>query len=191
MRWLSLGKLFLSFLWIFPAILVLKLLVNLGTELQHMRQSLDRFDVVHSFDHGKTPAPSVETIFITTTILLPSPSAATETNSVNSQTTASFAPSVSIITTASTDPTASASNLRANERSHIDTTVFTSTPTPSPSSRLSENSLIPIPAFPFEWSQIRIEFPPVARKTVDEVLGGLSMVWQIFRKAYHYPLDPP
>ncbi|KAG8217685.1 hypothetical protein J3R82DRAFT_5838 [Butyriboletus roseoflavus] len=192
MRWLSLGKIFLSFLWIFPAFLVLRLLLNLGTELEHVRQSLDRFDVVHSFDHGKSPAPSVETIFITTTILLPPSSVATEASSMDGQTTiASFTSRVPIITTASTDPTPSASSLRASDRSQIDTTIFTSTPTPSPSPRLSENALISIPAFPFEWSNIRINIPPSARKTVDRVLEGLGIVWQIFRKAYHYPLDPP
>ncbi|KAH0830735.1 hypothetical protein J3R83DRAFT_2214 [Lanmaoa asiatica] len=191
MGWLSLGKLFLLFLWIFPAVLVLMFLVNLGTEFKHMRQSLDRLDV-HSFDHGKILSPSIETIFITTTILPPSPSAAIEADNVNSQTTtASFTSTVSIVTAVTTDPTPSTSSQCTGDRSQTDTTTFISIPTPSSSPRLSENSLIPLPTLPFEWSKIRVDFPPTARKTVDRVIGGLGIVWQLFRKAYHYPLDPP
>lgn len=192
MGWLSLGKLFLLFLWIFPAVVILMLLINLGTEFKHMRLSLDRFHVVRSFDDDKIPGPSIETIFITTTILLPSPSAVTAADNVNSQiTTASLTPSVSIIPVASVDPIPSTPSIRTSDRSQIDTTTFTSTPTPSSSPRLSENSLIPITAFPFEWSKVQIDFAPAARQTVDKVLGGLGIVWQIFRKVYHYPLDPP
>lgn len=192
MGWLSLGKLFLLFLWIFTGVVVLTLLINLGTEFKHMRQSLDRFQVVRNFDYDKIPGPSIETIYITTTILLPSPRAATETDNVNSQTTtASSTSSVSIITAASADPTPPTPSIHTSDRSQIDTTTFISTPTPSPSPRLSENSLVPITAFPFEWSKIRVDFPPAARKTVDRVLEGLGIVWQIFRKVYHYPLDPP
>lgn len=194
MGWLSLGKFFLLFLWISPAVLVSLLLINLGTEIKYMRQSLDRFNVVRGSDHGELPAPSTETMFITTTILSSSPSTAMETDDVNSQTTiAPFTSSVSIMTTASIDPTPSTSSLRTGDQSQTQTVTvtFTSIPTPSSSPRLSENSLIPIPALPFEWSKIQIDLPPAARKTVDRVVGGLGIVWQMFRKAYHYPLDPP
>ena len=188
MGWLSLGKLLLLFLWIFPAVLVSILLINLGTEFKHMRQSLDRF-VVRGFDHDKIPAPSTETIFITTTVF-PPPSATIDAGHVNSQTTtASFISSVSVIPAVSTDPTPSTSS--TGDRSETDTTTLISMPTPISSPRLSDNSLIPTPALAFEWSKIRIDFPPAARKSVDRVLGSLGIVWQMFRKAYHYPLDPP
>jgi len=186
---LSLGKLSLLFLWIFPVILVSMLLINLGTEIKHMRQSLDPL-VVRRFDHSMSPAPSIETIFITTTVFPPSPSATIDADNVNSQTTsASFTSSVTIIAAASTDPTPSTST--TGDRSQTDTTTLASTATPISSPRLSENSLVQVPALTFEWSKIRIDFPPAARKTVDRVLGSLGIVWQVFRKAYHYPLDPP
>jgi len=189
--WLSLGKLSLLFLWIFPTILVSNLLVNLGTEFKHMRQSLDHF-AVSDFDHGKVPAPSTETIFVTTTVFPPPPSATIDTDNVNNQsTTTPFTPSVSNNTPAPTEPAPTMSSLLTSDRSQTDSTTFTSIPTPSSPSRLSENSLISIPVLPFEWSKIRVDFPPAARETVDKVLGGLGVVWQIFRKAYHYPLDPP
>ncbi|KAG6376312.1 hypothetical protein JVT61DRAFT_2291 [Boletus reticuloceps] len=90
MGWLSLGKLLLLFLWIFPAVLVAMLLFNLGTEFKHMRHSLDRF-VTREFDHGEIPAPLTETIYITTTVLPPSPSIVIDAENVNSHsTTASF-----------------------------------------------------------------------------------------------------
>lgn len=192
MGWLSLGKLFLILLWISLAVLVSVLLINLGTEIKHMRQSLDRIDAIRDSNRGEIPAPSTETIFITTTILLPSPSTAIDNDNVNSQTTtASFTSSMTIMTTTSVDPTIS--SLRTGDRSQAETVTatFTSIPTLSSAPRPSENSLVPISARPFEWSKIRIDLPPAARKAVDRVLGGLGVVWQIFRRAYHYPLDPP
>lgn len=188
MGWLSLGKLFLFFLWIFPAILVPMLLINLGTEFKHMRQSLDHF-AGRDHDPAKIPVPSTETIFITTTVFPPLPGASIATNDVKSQTIiTSFTSSVSIITATSTP---SILTLCTDDQSQTDPATFTSTPTPSSSSRLSENSLASVPALPFEWSKIRIELPPAAQKTVDRVLEGLGIVWEVFRKAYHYPLDPP
>jgi hypothetical protein len=189
MGWLSLGKLLLLFLWIFPIVLVSILLINLGTEFKHMRQSLDHF-VVRGFDHDEIPAPSTETIFITTTVFPPSPSATIDADNVNSQTTtALFTSSMSIIPAASIGLMPSTPS--TGDRSQTDTTTLISIPTPISSPRLSENSLVPVSALTFEWSKIRIDFPPAARESVDRVLESLGIVWQMFRKAYHYPLDPP
>ena len=191
-RWLSLGKLFLLLLSISPLVLVLVLLVNLGTEIKHMRQSLDRLDVIQSPMYGKAPALSTETIFITTTIIAPSPTTAIETDNMNDHTTTiSLTSTMLIVPTTSVDPTPSTPSLRTSDQSQTYAPTFTLISTPSSSPRLSENSLIPIPALPFEWSNLRIDLPPAARDTVDKVLEGLGFVWQVFRKAYHYPLDPP
>jgi hypothetical protein len=35
------------------------------------------------------------------------------------------------------------------------------------------------------------DLPPRAQEVADEVMEGLSVVWQILRKLYHYPLEPP
>lgn len=58
-------------------------------------------------------------------------------------------------------------------------------------------SLIPLDGFPFPWP-LRFDIPPfqfelplTARETMDIVLKGLGVIWQGFRKVYHYPLDPP
>lgn len=187
---LSLGK--LVFLWGFPAVLILMFLINLGTDVKYMQRSLDHLNAVRNLDRDKIPVVSTETVFITTTILVPSPSTAIEADdATNRMATTLSASIVSVISTTSPDPTPSTSNSRTDDRSQTDTTMFPSIPTPSPSPSLNENSLIPIPAFPIEWSNIRIDFPPAARETLDKVLGGLSLVWEVFRKAYHYPLDPP
>ena len=193
MGW-SLGNLLLLLLWIFPAVLTSVLLVNLGTEFKHMRQSVDRL-AVRDFDPPEIPAPLMETIFVTTTVFSPSPSVATEVDNVSTQTTTPlFTSSVSIITAASTaaaTTTRSTSTLSTSDQTQIDMASFTSTPTPSTSPLFSENSLLPVSALPFEWSKFWIEYSPVARKTVDRILEGLGIVWQTFRKVYHYPLDPP
>ncbi|KAG9318649.1 hypothetical protein JVU11DRAFT_742 [Chiua virens] len=188
MGWLSLGKILLFFLGIFPAVLALMLVNNLGTEIKYMRRDLDRFDV-RSSDHS-IPTPSTETMFVTTTIYSPSPSATAEANNASNQ--IALTSFTSTETVPSTEQTPSSAVLHDSNRSQIDSTTFTSIPTPSSSPRLSENSLtIQIPALPFDWTKFQLDLPPAARETVDRVLEGLGMVWQIFRKAYHYPLDPP
>lgn len=181
MGWLLLEKLFLLFLWVSPALLIFLILSNLGTEIKQMRQSLDRLDnVVRASDPAST-----ETITITTTIFSSLPSTTMEMDDIKTP----FTTNAPI--TSSIDPTPSPSNLSTGDQSRTDIPAFTSNPTPPSSLPPDEISLITIPPFLFEWSNLRTNLPPAARKTVDKVLGSLGTVWQIFRKAYHYPLDPP
>ncbi|KIJ69176.1 hypothetical protein HYDPIDRAFT_24029 [Hydnomerulius pinastri MD-312] len=188
----QLGKFFLLLLCILPAVLVLMLLVNLGTEFKHMRQSLDQCSSLLSLDRDQIPEPSTETVFVTTTIFAPMQSSrAFGDTSITPATTASLTSVISVMPTPSSNPSPPSPRSQSVERSGADTTTFTPAPTPSSSPHLSENSLLPIPAFPFEWSALQIELSPAARTTVDTVLGGLGAVWQVFRKVYHYPLDPP
>ena len=35
------------------------------------------------------------------------------------------------------------------------------------------------------------DLPPRAQEAADDVMEGLSVLWQILRKLYHYPLEPP
>ena len=35
------------------------------------------------------------------------------------------------------------------------------------------------------------DLPPKAQEAVDDLMDGLSVVWQILRRMYHYPLEPP
>jgi hypothetical protein len=59
------------------------------------------------------------------------------------------------------------------------------TPTPTSSSLHGEtDALLPISSFSFSWP-LQFDFP------LDTILRGLGTVWQVLRRVYHYPLDPP
>ncbi|KII88137.1 hypothetical protein PLICRDRAFT_91911 [Plicaturopsis crispa FD-325 SS-3] len=74
---------------------------------------------------------------------------------------------------------------------HVEPASPAPTPTPSPAFQMP-NSLLPIHDFPFPWP-LHFKLPDlkVPRVSVDAVLNGVGLVWQVFRKVYHYPLDPP
>jgi len=36
-----------------------------------------------------------------------------------------------------------------------------------------------------------LQLYPAAKKAIDTMVDGLGIVWQVFRRVYHYPLDPP
>jgi hypothetical protein len=70
--------------------------------------------------------------------------------------------------------------------------VPTVTPTPSAS---STHAVSLIRDLPFLWP-IHFDFPPInlpetARVATDALLRGFGFAWQLCRKVYHYPLDPP
>ena len=74
----------------------------------------------------------------------------------------------------------------------LTSTVPTITPSPAAS---STDAVSPIRDLPFLWP-IHFDIPPVdlpvaARATADAIMRGLGFAWQLCRKVYHYPLDPP
>jgi hypothetical protein len=53
------------------------------------------------------------------------------------------------------------------------------------------NALLPLmPRVPFPWP-IRLELPFTKEQALETVEQSLSIAWQILRRLYHYPLDPP
>jgi hypothetical protein len=53
------------------------------------------------------------------------------------------------------------------------------------------NALLPIDRIPLLWPPIRFELPFTREQAVEAVEHGLSVAWQILRRLYHFPLDPP
>lgn len=187
-----LGKLLQFVIWIAPALLVLMVLLNLGAEFRHMRHTLDRrmpLDDPVWPDHH--PPASIETVFVTTTVYAP-PHATPS----GGYTTASTTPSTSFATPMSVMEGSSAHTAFrlpvSPPPSHMSSGTATEkgTPTPTPSSPPDENSLSLIDILPFSWP-LKLDLPPIAQQTVDTVLEGFGVVWQVFRRVYHYPLDPP
>jgi len=52
------------------------------------------------------------------------------------------------------------------------------------------NALIPIEHFPLLWP-IKFELPFTREQALEAIEHGLSVTWQILRRLYHFPLDPP
>ncbi|KAG1761685.1 hypothetical protein EDD22DRAFT_895111 [Suillus occidentalis] len=185
-----LGKLLQFVIWTAPALLVLMVLLNLGAEFRHMRHALDRRmplddDLVWPDHH---PQASIETVFVTTTIYAPQPSGGYSTASTTPST--SYATPMSVMGGSSAH---TAIHLPVSPPpSHMTSGTATEKgiPVPTPSSPPEENSLSLFDVLPFSWP-LKLDLPPIAQQTVDTVLEGFGVVWHVFRRVYHYPLDPP
>lgn len=54
---------------------------------------------------------------------------------------------------------------------------------------LKSFGLVPIEnMFTFTWSDEHLE---TIKYALEKVIGTMESVWNLFRKVYHYPLDPP
>jgi hypothetical protein len=54
---------------------------------------------------------------------------------------------------------------------------------------LKSFGLMPIEnMFTFTWSDEHLE---TIKHALEKVIGTMESVWNLFRKVYHYPLDPP
>jgi hypothetical protein len=76
-------------------------------------------------------------------------------------------------------------------RSSYQDTSTTETPLSNmPSQLILKNfGLMPIEnMFTFTWSGENLE---TLKHALEKVLGTMESVWNLFRKVYHYPLDPP
>ncbi|KAG1754338.1 hypothetical protein EDB19DRAFT_1823678 [Suillus lakei] len=177
-----------------PSLLVLMVLLNLGAEFRHMRHSLDQRTPLDDQDwHNNHPRASIETVFITTTIYAPphaKPSVGYTTASTTPSTSYSTPTSVMEGSSAHTALRPPVSPPPSRISSGTTTEKVTSAPTPTPASPPDGDSLSLIDVLPFSWP-LKLDLPPVAQQTVDTVLEGFGVIWQVFRRVYHYPLDPP
>lgn len=185
-----LGRLLQFLIWTAPVLLVLMVLLNIGAEFRHVRHSLDQHAPDPAWrDHH--PQASIETVFITTTIYAPShakPSVDHTTASTTPPTSYSTLTSVMEGPSAHTAFYSPVSPPPSSTSSETAAEKVTSAPTPS--SPPDETSLSLIDVLPFSWP-LKLDLPPAAQQTVDIVLEGFGVIWQVFRRVYHYPLDPP
>ncbi|KAG0697016.1 hypothetical protein DFH29DRAFT_984439 [Suillus ampliporus] len=189
-------KLFQFMIWTTPALLVLMVLLNLGAEFRHMRYSLDQRTPLRDPTWHDRPQVSVETVFITTTIYAPAqtePSVGYTTVSTTPSTSSSTP--TSVMEASSSAHTAVRSSVSPPPSRRASETVTEKVmpvpaPTPTPTVPPDENSISLIYTHLFSWP-LKLDLPPVAQQTVDTLLEGFAVVWQVFRRVYHYPLDPP
>jgi hypothetical protein len=52
------------------------------------------------------------------------------------------------------------------------------------------NALIPIEHLPLLWP-IKFELPFTREQALEVIEHSLGVAWQILRRLYHFPLDPP
>lgn len=182
--WL-LRKIFQFMLWTTPALLVLMILLNLGTEFRQIRYSLDRCTPLHDSQWHDRPQASMETAFVTTTIYAPP-----HTKPSFSHTVISTTASTSSLVPTSVMETRSSVYAASPPPSSPSRTVIEETATLTPTSSADETSLSLIDMLPFPWD-LQLDLPPVAQHTIETVLEGFAIIWQVCRRVYHYPLDPP
>jgi hypothetical protein len=151
---------------------LLLLAFNMNSELVRMRAALDgcsRMQYYHT-DAG----PPVVTV--TATILTPSSARPTP-------------PAV---------PTASAAAMPIDDPVTLPPSIFvidiasartTSEPRHGKSVHGEEGALLPL-QYAYDWWPLRFEMP-TADETMDALVSGLGTLWQVIRRIYHYPLDPP
>lgn len=177
-----------SWIWIKPLLFITWALFlvgflymhRLGQEMKQMRQVLEGYSVAAASGWNDTPEP------VTVTAMLYSSTgprwwfaeAPTETEpSPSEQITPT--PTTPIPTTAKAPELASSSTPSVTEIE-----VVASTPVIS-STGSETQALIP-------FQQIISLYWPVQdlRATIDKFMQTAEKVWQMFRKVYHYPLDP-
>ncbi|KAL4077231.1 hypothetical protein V8B97DRAFT_1940399 [Scleroderma yunnanense] len=178
---------FILSLGLLPVVLLLILLTNVGSEFRQMRHAFDLFVTRRNLDWEQFPAPVTETVFVTTTVY-------TSSRSVY------LSPTLTSILSTSTslappNHSSSRSSSVSSSRPLEQITPTTTTELPQFATESSyppprEDSLLPISALPFDWT-LPPDFIPTAQRSWHKLVGGLGVVWQVMRKVYHYPLDPP
>lgn len=180
----SSASLFRATAYITPAIILLIIILGMRNDLGRLRTSLD-----HCVPPGSNKwANATPTITVTATVVSRAASTGADVEAVSGPTSIpvsgassgrSTPPSVTMIDITSPSP---AKDDRARPRP----------PSGATSPHGERNALLPAQrvSFPFPWP-IQVELPFTKEQALDAVEHGLSVAWQILRRLYHYPLDPP
>ena len=149
-------------------------------ERSEMKQALDALSASLAALPTETPLPLTVTsthLSVSTVTVAPLP-----TTQVHIERAADPVPSSST-STSKPEPLSSIPTLTP-------TVISSSTPSASPT-----DAILPIHDMPFLWP-IHFDIPPLdipetARATAAVLVRGLGFAWQLCRKVFHYPLDPP
>jgi hypothetical protein len=94
-------------------------------------------------------------------------------------------------------PSTGTQDLFQSSISHTISVVISADPTSSPAAPEPESqptdpyALGPAHSLPFSWPLKAIWEMPESREAAKVVTHGIGRLWQVFRRMYHYPLDPP
>ncbi|GJE96428.1 hypothetical protein PsYK624_126250 [Phanerochaete sordida] len=156
---------------------------TLITERGEMKQALDALSASLAALPTETPLPLTVTsthlsVSVSTVTIRPEPTQPSPEQVVTP------IPSSSTSTPTTTSTIASASSLPTL----TPTVISASTPS-------ATDAILPFRDLPFLWP-IHFDIPPLdipetARATAAVLARGLGFAWQLCRKVFHYPLDPP
>lgn len=170
---------------IFLSLILFVLLLGIHQDLGRLRTSLDRCGSGAPGPNWATTVPSVTTVTATVVSSISRPTSSTDADPEwdfdrsNSDAQAHSAPtSVTMIDITSPHSGAKRDRDRARPPSG-DTSVHG-----------EHDALLPLEHTLLLWP-IRIEFPFTREQALETVEHGLSVAWQILRRLYHFPLDPP
>jgi hypothetical protein len=166
-----------------PTLLTLILLfclIKLGSDIRQMKRALESYSTVMGSGGEEIPEP----ITITTTVHASSHSKWWFGEATLSSITSATPTSSANVWSPQTSPAyQSGAEISASITMPLDDES-------SQSSHPENGDLIPFIKFPFPWL-VDFELSTAAYAAADKIIEGLGVVWQVFRKVYHYPLDPP
>jgi hypothetical protein len=160
------------------SLILLFLLISLGSEIQQMKRSLEACSTTMGLGWEDTSEP----LTITTTVhassntkwwfgevpITPSPPSATPSRSANLWSPHTSPAYLTSAQTSASKSTSSADELNSGSRTES-----------------SDLALI------IEWPFDSFNLPLAAQVAIEKVIDGLGAIWRVFRRVYHYPLDPP
>lgn len=182
--------------WTAPAVLSLVLfffVLSLSTELRQMKSSLESCS---SMVEAGWDQPDPVTFTVTSTFFAPAPPSSTPTSTTSAKWWFSSDHPAATPSPPPAQPPQEASNHHASPVHEIPHDV-PSTPrmiiptiSPTPMTTPHSDTLMPLSDL-LHWTlHFDFDFPP-AHVAAEKARHGLIILWEVVRKVYHYPLDPP
>ncbi|KZV65413.1 hypothetical protein PENSPDRAFT_638385 [Peniophora sp. CONT] len=179
--WSTIGQL-LRALWWLSAIVPVLLMVLQQNDLLRTRAALESCSYGQSGSYYGAGSPASDPAVVTVTATVLSPPWASSSAATASPTSSTLAEDAEEVIGAPTPkPTATVTMID----------VSSSTPAARSGSHSAHNekyALLP-PQYMYDAWPLWLEFD--YRLAMEKVVEGLGVVWQVLRRAYHYPMDPP
>jgi hypothetical protein len=157
------------------SLILLFLLISLGSEMQQMKRSLEACSAtMGGWEDTSEPLTITTTVHASSNTkwwfgeapITPSPPSATPSKSANLWSPPTSPAYLISAKTSASKPTSSVDELNSGSQS-------------------SDLALI------IEWPFDNFSLPLAAQVAIEKVIDGLGAIWRVFRRVYHYPLDPP
>lgn len=178
----SSGLKYLIFATLATLLIGLFSMLHLSTEIRLLSRSLEGYSLVVGSGWNDVPEP----ITVTRTLYATGSrwwfgDQPKETEATTSVSTTTFMATTTSLSIPIISSASSASFYEASETSL--------SPTSSPASYVHSLALVPEKLLSMTWEDLR-PVRTVASSALKKVSAAINVVWHVFRKVYHYPLDP-